>query len=110
MSTRSERKTAPRRRAATGGLPRILPFDGRRRIAAVLEGCSRQERLVLALLLLERLTPPEAADALGVSARRLEKIYGGLMREFDASLADGSPRRQRRRRSTGAPALLRKAS
>jgi DNA-directed RNA polymerase specialized sigma24 family protein len=45
----------------------------RSRLAAALERCGRHERLAMALVLVERLTPAEAADVLGTSARGVDR-------------------------------------
>lgn len=87
-----------RRAASSDAMPRVLPFDSRRRIAAALERCTRSERAVLSLMLYERLSTIETADVLGLSAREVEKVYGGLLRELDGAIADGAPRVSRRAR------------
>ncbi len=91
-------------------LPRVLPFDSRRRIAAVLERCTRTERAMLALLLYERLSTGETADALGVPAGEVERVYGGLMRRLDGALESGALPRTRRARPKDEDVELRKAS
>lgn len=98
------------RRAAASALPRVLPFDSRQRIAAALERCTRSERQLLALLLYERLSAPEAADVLGLSAREVQRVYAGLLRELDGALSGGSVRGGRRSRLADATAGMRKAS
>jgi DNA-directed RNA polymerase specialized sigma24 family protein len=98
------------RRAAGSSLPRVLPFDSRRRIAAALERCTRNERQLLALMLCERLSAPEAADVLGLSAREVQRAYAGLLRELDVALSGDSARAGRRPRLAAAEAGWRKAS
>jgi DNA-directed RNA polymerase specialized sigma24 family protein len=88
----------------------VLPFDSRQRIAAALEGCTRGERQLLALMLYERLSAPEAADVLGLSAREVQRVYAGLLRELDGALSSGSVRSGRRPRLAADVAGLKKAS
>ncbi len=45
------------------------------RASAAIESLSPRERSVLALMLLEGLTPMETAGALGTSARQVERLY-----------------------------------
>jgi DNA-directed RNA polymerase specialized sigma24 family protein len=56
----------------------------RARVASTLERSTERQRLVLALLLVERMSAAEAADALGITVPRLERAYrdvlGGLRR------------------------------
>ena len=54
----------------------------RDRVAAALARRGARERLVLALLLYERLYPIEVADALGISLRRVERTYDALLTEL----------------------------
>lgn len=54
----------------------------RHRVAAALARRGARERLVLALLLYERLYPIEVADALGISLRQVERTYDGLLAEL----------------------------
>ena len=111
MTARDERPARRNaRRPAARELSNVTPLDGRRRIAAALKRCTPEERVVLALLLFERLTPPEAADALGVSARQLERVYSQVLRDLDGVLQRQPTRRSRRARPTPAPITLRKAS
>lgn len=71
----------------------------RRHVSSRLAGHSARARLVLALLLVERLTPAETARALGVPTSHVTRIYRLLMarlgRAFDAAVP-------RRRSGTGA--------
>jgi DNA-directed RNA polymerase specialized sigma24 family protein len=86
-----------------------VPSPSRVRISAALQRCTSEERAVLALLLFERLTPPEAADALGVSEKQVERIYESLIRDLRGAERDGTFRRSgRRRTSTNLP--VRKAA
>jgi DNA-directed RNA polymerase specialized sigma24 family protein len=110
MSARDERPTRrTARRSSARDLASVTPIDGRRRIAAALRQCTPEERVVLALLLFERLTPPEAADALGVSPRQLERVYNQVLRDLDGAMQT-PPRRSRRPRPPLSPITLRKAS
>jgi len=97
------------RRRVNADAPRVLPFDSRQRIAAALERCSRTERQLLALMLYERLSAPEAADVLGLRAREVERVYDGLLRELDGAL-DGAAPRARRPRLPDHDLPMRKAS
>jgi len=54
----------------------------RHRVAAALARRGARERLVLALLLYERLYPIEVADALGISLRQVERTYDCLLAEL----------------------------
>jgi DNA-directed RNA polymerase specialized sigma24 family protein len=98
------------RRKAAPAVPRVLPFDSRRRISQVLERCTPAERRLLALMLCERLSTPEAADVLGLSAREVERAFAGLMRELGGALSARAPRPGRRPRLGEPGAELRKAS
>jgi DNA-directed RNA polymerase specialized sigma24 family protein len=98
------------RRPADSRAPRVLPFDSRRRIAAALERCTRSERQLLALMLCERLSAPEAAGVLGLPAREVERVFAGLLRDLDVALSNGAARRSRRPRLEDADLPLRKAS
>lgn len=69
----------------------------RERIAAALHRCTSEERAVLALLLFERLSPPEAADALGVSEQQVQRIYDSLIHDLRGVERDGTFRRSSRR-------------
>jgi DNA-directed RNA polymerase specialized sigma24 family protein len=97
----------PRSARKASGAP--SPSRSRLRIAAALQRCTSEERAVLALLLFERLTPPEAADALGVPEKRVERIYSSLIRDLLGAASDGPLRRSNRRRS-GTSAAPRKAA
>jgi DNA-directed RNA polymerase specialized sigma24 family protein len=76
---------------------------GRRRIADALARSTTRERLVLALLLVERLTPEEVARALDCRVSEVERIYRLALAGLKAAL---------RRRATGRPsrAIARAAS
>lgn len=90
--------------------PRVLPFDGRQRIATALERCTRSERQLLALMLYERLSAPEAAGVLGLPAGEIERVYAGLLRELDGALSSAAAPRARRPRLEDDDVPARKAS
>jgi DNA-directed RNA polymerase specialized sigma24 family protein len=81
----------------------------RNRVAAALARRGTRERLVLTLLLYERLYPIEVADALGISLRQVERTYDALLTELRRSVARGAGR-ARARSTPPAPRLLRKAA
>ena len=78
----------------------------RHRVAAALARRGTRERLVLALLLYERLYPIEVANTLGISLRQVERTYDTLLTELRRSVARGTGRS--RARST--PPRVRKAA
>ena len=80
----------------------------RHRVAAALARRGTRERLVLALLLYERLYPIEVANALGISLRQVERTYDTLLTELRGPVARGAGRS--RARSTPAAARVRKAA
>jgi DNA-directed RNA polymerase specialized sigma24 family protein len=79
----------------------------RGRVAAALARRGARERLVLTLLLYERLYPIEVAKALGISLRQVERTYDALLAELRRSLVRGTLRA--RARAT-ASARLRRAA
>jgi DNA-directed RNA polymerase specialized sigma24 family protein len=67
--------------------PLAPPRDDRRAaVARALSDCAAGERVLLALLLCERLTPAEAASVLGVPAARVERAYASLLARLRESL------------------------
>jgi DNA-directed RNA polymerase specialized sigma24 family protein len=69
------------------GRPVAVPrHDPREAVARALSRCAQRDRVLLALLLFERLTPAEAASVLGVPAARLERAYAALLGELRAAL------------------------
>jgi len=80
----------------------------RNRVAAALARRGARERLVLTLLLYERLYPIEVADTLGISLRHVERTYDALLTELRRSVARGAGRA--RARSTPTAPRLRKAA
>jgi DNA-directed RNA polymerase specialized sigma24 family protein len=73
----------------------------RQRVASALESCGESERAILALLLLERLTPGQAADVLGMPVARLERTYRDVLADLErvaagaVSRITGGPLRRR---------------
>ncbi|MBI5709970.1 MAG: hypothetical protein HZC42_06655 [Candidatus Eisenbacteria bacterium] len=61
--------------------------DPRRCLARALARCAVRERLLLALVLFERLTLAEAADVLGVPVRRVHRLYARLLSDLRDALA-----------------------
>lgn len=65
-------------------------------MAAALARRGARERLVLTLLLYERLYPIEVADTLGISLRQVERTYDALLAELRRSAARASGRARAR--------------
>jgi len=84
-----------------------IPAAMRERIAAALARRATRERLMLALLLYERLSPGETAGALGLSVAEVCRVYDTLMAELrrallppsslDCAPPTGHPRKPARR-------------
>jgi DNA-directed RNA polymerase specialized sigma24 family protein len=83
--------------------PRILALPSRRPVAVprpdrrdtvarALSGCAARERVLLALLLFERLTPAEAAGVLGVPTAHIERAYAALLSQLRELLGGHAPR------------------
>ena len=90
--------------------PVAAPRHGRREaVARALSGCAARERVLLALLLFERLTPAEAASVLGVPASRIERAYAALLSQLRELLCGSAPRASVPRFATPT-ARLRRAS
>lgn len=86
---------------------------GRTRIAGALSACTPREQLVLVLLLYERLTPAEAAEALGLTTRQVEHAYHAALADLQRALRGRTTGRLSRaiaRRSISIDARLRKAA
>jgi len=94
---------APRRPVA---VPR---HDRRGAVARALSRCAARERVLLALLLFERLTPAEAADVLQVPVDRVERAYAALLVQLRDLLHGRAPRADAPRFATPS-ARLRRAS
>jgi DNA-directed RNA polymerase specialized sigma24 family protein len=78
--------------------------SGRERLRLSLERIDEHERAVLALMLFERLTPAEAASALGVSLPELIRTFDLLMRDLRRTVR-GFRVRPARSRADGARLL-----
>jgi len=102
--------TRSRRPAAAASAPVARE---RTRVAGALRACTAREQLVLVLLLYERLTPSEAAEALGLTARQVEHAYQTALADLRRALRsrrNGRLSRAIARRSVSIVARLRKAS
>ncbi len=66
--------------------------DRREVLARALSECAAHERVLLALLLFERLTAAEAATVLGIPAARIERAYAALLAELRGWIGDGVAR------------------
>ena len=83
----------PRVHALPSRGPVAVPrHDRREAVARALSGCATHERVLLALLLFERLTPAEAAGVLGVPAARIERAYAALLSQLRELLGGRAPR------------------
>ena len=81
----------PSTSSRAGAAPVLVPFAGataatRARLARALRGCGERERLALALLLHERLTPGEAAAALGLRPAEVQAAYRAALAELRRAL------------------------
>jgi DNA-directed RNA polymerase specialized sigma24 family protein len=90
----SDEISMARRRAARGArVSRAMRYaGGRARVEAVLARRGARERLVLTLLLYERLFPIEVADTLGLSVRQVERTYDAMLLDLRRSLSRGTSR------------------
>ena len=87
MLSRTVSQRARGLKRAPAPMRQLAALDaGRARIRAALERCAERERAVLALRLFERLTPAEAAQALGMPITDLLSTYDALIRELRRSL------------------------
>jgi DNA-directed RNA polymerase specialized sigma24 family protein len=98
---------ATARRARTA-LPALDDAGLRRRLLDALQHCAPRERMMLALLLVERLTPAEAARALRVTEASIVRRYRALLSEL-ARAYHGLGSRRAARAAAGV-ARLRRAS
>jgi len=78
--------SVPTRSATRSRREAAIAVAGRERLAAALARRAARERLVLTLLLYERLTPAEVAGVLRLSLRQVERTYHGLIAELRRSL------------------------
>ncbi|HVP14653.1 MAG TPA: hypothetical protein VMS88_03855, partial [Terriglobales bacterium] len=76
MGSRAPVSAAPARPIA---VPRR---DSRAVVSRALARCAARERVLLALLLFERLTPAEAASVLEVPRATIERAYASLLGEL----------------------------
>jgi DNA-directed RNA polymerase specialized sigma24 family protein len=83
--------------------------DRREAVARALSHCAAHERVLLALLLFERLTPAEAASVLEVPAARIERAYASLLAQL-SRLPGGRVPRPGAPRFATPTARLRRAS
>jgi len=97
-------RAGARRRSAR---PALAVAADRTRLAAALERRGARARLILALLLYERLHSAEVANALRVSPRKVERTYEVLLAQLRRSFARGASRTRGR---TAASSRLRKAA
>lgn len=92
----------------------IEPRTGeRRRVSAALARSSVRERLVLALLLVERLTPEEVASALSCPVEEVERTYRLLLASLRTAMrrpVAGRPSRALARTALTLESRLRRAS
>jgi DNA-directed RNA polymerase specialized sigma24 family protein len=100
----SRRAAATSAAAPSHGAPTQLV---RRRLYRALSRCAVEERVLLALLLFERLTPAEAAEALSISVADVESRFDHLLAELEGTVR-GVPFRARRTAPAGL--RLRRAS
>ena len=88
-----------------------LSATNRRLIAQTLARRAARERLMLALLLYERMRPIEVADALGLSPRQVERTYDSVIDQLRRAVARRSRRPLATRgRTTPSNTRLRKAA
>lgn len=71
-------------------IPSVEKLPARVRVAAAIEKLADRERQVLALLLLERLTPLEAAGALRLTVRQVEASFAVAVEAIREEAATGS--------------------
>ena len=85
---RAALRAAPPRRAVACLAPETR-IEGRERVADALRACSAREQIVLGLLLHERLTAAEAAEALGLSPRQVSRAYHAALADLRRALGRG---------------------
>lgn len=71
-------------------VPSVEKLPARVRVSAAIEKLADRERQVLALLLLERLTPLEAAGALRLTVRQVESSFALAVESIREDAATGS--------------------
>ena len=112
LPARRRLRTAPRSRRQAPLAPAAVVCE-RARVAHALRACTAREQLVLVLLLYERLTPSEAAAALGLTPRQVERAYHAALADLQGALRgrrNGRLSRAIARRSISIEARLRNAS
>ncbi|MBI5170846.1 MAG: hypothetical protein HZA61_15260 [Candidatus Eisenbacteria bacterium] len=80
-------------------VPSVENLPARVRVSAAIEKLADRERQVLALLLLERLTPLEAAGALRLSVRQVEASFALAVESIREESAAGRSWNSMRRAS-----------
>jgi DNA-directed RNA polymerase specialized sigma24 family protein len=101
------------RRAPSVGVSEPRTGESRRRVAAALARSTVRERLVLALLLYERLTPGEVASALGCPVAEVERTYRLLLASLRVAMrrpVSGRPSRALARAALVLESRFRRAS
>jgi DNA-directed RNA polymerase specialized sigma24 family protein len=81
----------------------------RQRLADAIARCTRRDRVVLGLVLVEGLTPAEAADAMGISVARLQRAYGVALAELRRAWRGWTGSARPRLRRAAGSVRLRKA-
>ncbi len=71
-------------------IPSVEKLPARVRVSAAIEKLADRERQVLALLLLERLTPIEAAGALCLTVRQVEASFALAVESIREDASAGS--------------------
>lgn len=105
-------RAATRPRRAAPAAPASVTRE-RARVAGALRACTAREQLVLVLLLYERLTPHEAAEALGLTSRQVERAYHAALADLKGALRgrrNGRLSRTIARRSVSIEARLRRTA
>ncbi len=97
MALRAPTTLEPRRPTCVRPVP-VVPRRGpRAAVSRALSRCIQRERVLLALILFEHLTPAEAASVLDIPVARIERAYAALL----ADLRDVLARRVARPPSAG---------
>jgi DNA-directed RNA polymerase specialized sigma24 family protein len=90
----------PALRPTAASAPLALEPEARARVRDALRALDARGQLVLVLLLYERLTAAEAAQALGLTTREVQRAYRAALAEM-ARAASGRAARTTRARSRG---------
>ena len=114
LSSGAERANSARRRRGEPGLGLVAPARRggpakrsagvtlRSRLRAALDRCASHESIAMALVLVERLSPAEAADALGMSRLDFDRAYRTALSRMRRVIASATRR--------GEAPVLRRAS